>query len=118
MSWASPAITPTKAAPGPKTMMTPSSTTSAAASDHVSRRPKRGVPARLRRDTGSAAREAGDHEMRLRELLGPELYDKFFQLLDPEGRPRTSPPARRPSTLALSAAARAASVVVLTRLTI
>jgi heavy metal sensor kinase len=45
--------------------------------------------------------------MRLRELLGPELYDKFFQLLDPEGRPRTSPPARRPSTLALSAAARA-----------
>jgi len=63
--------------------------------------------AQVVKDTGSAAREAGDHEMRLRELLGPELYDKFFQLLDPEGRPRTSPPARRPSTLALSAAARA-----------
>ncbi len=45
--------------------------------------------------------------MLLRELLGPELYDKFFQLLDPEGRPRPSPPARRPYTLALSAAARA-----------
>ena len=63
--------------------------------------------AQVVKDTGSAAREAGDHEMRLRELLGPELYDKFFQLLDPEGRPRTSPPARRPYTLALSAAARA-----------
>jgi len=63
--------------------------------------------AQVVKDTGSAAREAGDHEMLLRELLGPELYDKFFQLLDPEGRPRTSPPARRPYPLALSAAARA-----------
>jgi hypothetical protein len=63
--------------------------------------------AQVVKDTGSAARAAGDHEALLRELLGPELYDKFFQLLDPEGRPRPSPPARRPYTLALSAAARA-----------
>jgi heavy metal sensor kinase len=63
--------------------------------------------AQVVKDTGSAARAAGDHEVLLRELLGPELYDKFFQLLDPEGRPRPSPPARRPYTLALSAAARA-----------
>ena len=66
--------------------------------------------AQVVKDTGSAARAAGDHEVLLRELLGPELYDKFFQLLDPEGRPRTSPPARRPYTLALSAAARARAV--------
>jgi heavy metal sensor kinase len=41
-------------------------------------------------DTGDpgpgAAVDAGPESL-LRELLGPEFYDKFFQLVDPEGRP-------------------------------
>jgi heavy metal sensor kinase len=65
------------------------------------------------KDTDSAARAAGDHETLLRELLGPELYDKFFQLLDPEGRPRASPPARRPYALSLSAAAESVRVLTM-----
>jgi heavy metal sensor kinase len=46
-------------------------------------------------------------EAALRELLGPEFYDKFFQLMDPEGRPRARSRLRRQSALALSAQARA-----------
>ncbi|MGH7317887.1 MAG: hypothetical protein ACREJS_16695, partial [Candidatus Rokuibacteriota bacterium] len=38
-------------------------------------------------DTGSPERAAADSEALLWQLLGPELYDKFVQLLDPEGRP-------------------------------
>ena len=34
-------------------------------------------------------------EAALRELLGPEFYDKFFQLMDPEGRPRARSRLRR-----------------------
>jgi heavy metal sensor kinase len=43
----------------------------------------------------------------LRELLGPELYDKFFQLLDPEGRPQAALAPNRAGALPLSPAARA-----------
>ena len=63
--------------------------------------------AQVVRDVDAPARAAADHEALLRELLGPELYDKFFQLLDPEGRPRASSPPRRASALPLSPAARA-----------
>lgn len=63
--------------------------------------------AQVVRDTGSQERAAGDQEALLRELLGPELYDKFFQLLDPDGRPRATPPPRRPTALPLSPAGRA-----------
>ena len=63
--------------------------------------------AQVVRDVDAPARAAADHEALLRELLGPELYDKFFQLLDPEGRPRVSSPPRRTSALPLSPAARA-----------
>ena len=46
-------------------------------------------------------------EAALRELLGPEFYDKFFQLLDPEGRLRARSRLRRGDTLSLSPEARA-----------
>ena len=59
------------------------------------------------KDVEAPARAAGDHDALLRELLGPELSDKFFHLLDPEGRPRVSSPARRPDALPLSSATRA-----------
>ena len=39
------------------------------------------------RDTGAPDRPESEVEAVLREMLGPELYDKFFRLLDPEGRP-------------------------------
>jgi heavy metal sensor kinase len=42
----------------------------------------------------------------LRELLGPEFYDKFFQLLDPEGRPERWSSRQRPQALRLSPEAR------------
>src|SRR2546428_11434864 len=49
------------------------------------------------RDTGwsgSGAALGGGPESALREILGPEFYDKFFQLVDPEGRlgARPTPP--------------------------
>jgi heavy metal sensor kinase len=47
-----------------------------------------------------------DPEALLRELLGPEFYDKFFHLLDPEGRPYGSS-RRGAEELPLSALARA-----------
>jgi len=46
-------------------------------------------------------------EAALRELLGPEFYDKFFQLMDPEGRPRARSRLRRQGMLSLSPQARA-----------
>lgn len=64
--------------------------------------------AQVIRDTGYPAERAGvpgDPEAALRELLGPEFYDKFLQLLDPEGRP--APPRLRGEALPLSANARA-----------
>ncbi len=68
--------------------------------------------AQIIRDTGysAAAPTPGDPEALLRELLGPEFYDKFFQLLDPEGRPRAHPPRppqRQVDELPLTALARA-----------
>jgi heavy metal sensor kinase len=63
--------------------------------------------AQVIKDTDAPERAAADPDALLRELLGPELYDKFFQLLDPEGRPHVSSPRRRPFALPLSAAARA-----------
>ncbi|HEU4439000.1 MAG TPA: ATP-binding protein [Methylomirabilota bacterium] len=63
--------------------------------------------AQVVKDTGAQARAAGDQEAILRELLGPELYDKFFQLLDPEGRPQAAPAPNRAGALPLSPAARA-----------
>ena len=65
--------------------------------------------AQVLRDTGVAedgSREA-DAEAALRELLGPEFYEKFFQLLDPEGRPEARGSRRRNEALRLSPEARA-----------
>ena len=60
-------------------------------------------------DTSVAAEGAdeGDAEAILRELLGPEFYEKFFRLLDPEGRPRPRAPRPRETPLPLSPSARA-----------
>jgi heavy metal sensor kinase len=44
--------------------------------------------ARVIRDTAATDTDgAAGPEAALRELLGPEFYDKVFQLLDPQGRP-------------------------------
>jgi two-component system OmpR family sensor kinase len=61
------------------------------------------------RDTGwagSGATLGAGPESALREILGPEFYDKFFQLVDPEGRPRERSTHLRAETLPLSADAR------------
>ena len=63
--------------------------------------------AQVVKDTGAQERASGDQEAMLRELLGPELYDKFFQLLDPEGRPQPTPAPNRAGALPLSPGARA-----------
>ncbi|HEY7039442.1 MAG TPA: heavy metal sensor histidine kinase [Methylomirabilota bacterium] len=63
--------------------------------------------AQVVKDTGAQERASGDQEAMLRELLGPELYDKFFQLLDPEGRPQVTPAPHRAGALPLSPGARA-----------
>src|SRR5205814_5030180 len=50
-------------------------------------------------DTSVSTRGSPDDvetEALLRELLGPEFYDKFFQLFDPEGHPEAGTPRRRP----------------------
>jgi heavy metal sensor kinase len=63
--------------------------------------------AQVIRDAGAPAEDTGapgDPEAMLRELLGPDFYDKFLQLLDPEGRP--GPPPRRGEALPLSPLAR------------
>jgi heavy metal sensor kinase len=64
--------------------------------------------AQVLRDT-SLPGEGGneDAESVLRELLGPEFYDKFFQLLDPEGRPEPWSSRQRSQALRLSPQARA-----------
>jgi len=46
-------------------------------------------------------------EALLRNLLGPDFYDKFFQLLDPEGQPEPGASADPAHGLRLSPAARA-----------
>jgi heavy metal sensor kinase len=63
--------------------------------------------AQVIKDTGSSEQAPGDSEALLRQLLGPELYDKFVQLLDPEGRPHGLREGRRTDLLPLSREARA-----------
>jgi heavy metal sensor kinase len=60
-------------------------------------------------DTGLATEGADerDAETLLRELLGPDFYEKFFRLLDPEGQPRPRAPRPRETPLPLSPEARA-----------
>ncbi len=69
--------------------------------------------AQVLRDTsfppGAAGGEA-ETETLLRELLGAEFYDKFFQLFDPEGHPEASSPRRRSQMLRLSPEARANAI--------
>ena len=66
--------------------------------------------ARAIRDTGAPDRPEREVEALLREMLGPELYDKFFRLLDPEGRPHPSGSPPRGDALPLSGPARARAV--------
>ncbi len=60
-------------------------------------------------DTGYAGPGGPDAgpELLLRQILGPEFYDKFFQLMDPEGRPGARSTRLRDQTLPLSPEARA-----------
>jgi two-component system OmpR family sensor kinase len=59
------------------------------------------------RDLGvTDVRLGSDPESQLRDILGPELYDKFFQLLDPEGRPGARSAKLGGRTLPLSPRAR------------
>ena len=62
--------------------------------------------ARAIKDSGAPGQTEGEVEAVLRNLLGPELYDKLFRLLDPEGRPHGPTGPRRGDALPLSAEAR------------
>ncbi|MBI2202873.1 MAG: HAMP domain-containing protein [Candidatus Rokubacteria bacterium] len=65
--------------------------------------------ARVMRDTGYAGApepSTAGAEVAVREILGPEFYDKLFQLVDPEGTPGAHSPQLR-EVLPLSTAARA-----------
>lgn len=62
--------------------------------------------ARAIQDAGAPGQTEGEVEALLRNLLGPELYDKLFRLLDPEGRPHGPTGQRRGDALPLSAIAR------------
>jgi heavy metal sensor kinase len=65
--------------------------------------------ANVMEDTGYAATGSiltDDAENALRTVLGPEFYDKFFQLVDPDGRPGPRSPVLGAETLPLSAKAR------------
>lgn len=64
--------------------------------------------ARVMRDTGYAGApspSAAAAEAAIREILGPEFYDKLFQLVDPQGTPGAHSAQLR-DVLPLSAAAR------------
>src|SRR6185295_19145694 len=52
--------------------------------------------------------DAGDSDLEtiLRNLLGPESYERFVQLFDPDGRTRPRVPQARASPLPFSAQAR------------
>jgi len=63
--------------------------------------------AQVLRDTSVSRAGEAEAETLLRDLLGPEFYDKFFQLFDPEGRPEAWSSRRRSQALRLSPAARA-----------
>lgn len=73
--------------------------------------------AQVLRDTGALS-EGGpdDAEAMLRDLLGPEFYDKFFQLLDPEGHRQPWSSRPRSPALRLSPQARANAARGLTTL--
>src|SRR3989442_2315984 len=59
-------------------------------------------------DTGYPGSDlAAGPETALRQILGPEFSDKFFQLVEPEGRPGARSTQLRDRALPLSAAARA-----------
>ena len=58
-------------------------------------------------DTRSDDADDSDLETILRRLLGPESYERFVQLLDPDGRPRPRAPEPRASTLPFSVQAQA-----------
>jgi len=51
--------------------------------------------AQVLRDTSVSRTGEAEAETLLRDLLGPEFYDKFFQLLDPEGHPEAWSSRRR-----------------------
>lgn len=66
------------------------------------------VVAQVVRDTGySRGVTPGDPESRLRALLGPDFFDRFLRLLDPEGETDPAIPPRGSRPLPLSAEARA-----------
>ncbi|HEV8615866.1 MAG TPA: ATP-binding protein [Methylomirabilota bacterium] len=66
--------------------------------------------AHVLRDTGEADAEGrGGPEAALRDILGPEFYDKFFQLVDPQGALGYRSSQLRNSELPLSARARDAA---------
>jgi heavy metal sensor kinase len=58
-------------------------------------------------DTRSDDADDSDLETILRNLLGPESYERFVQLLDPDGRPRPRAPEPRASALPFSVQAQA-----------
>ena len=65
------------------------------------------VVAQVVRDTGYPGPTASANaEAQLRALLGPDFFDQFFQLLDPEGETDPELPARGARALPLSATAR------------
>jgi heavy metal sensor kinase len=55
---------------------------------------------------GSGPALGAGPESALRDILGPEFYDKFFQLVDPEGRPGARSTHLRDEALPLSVEAR------------
>jgi heavy metal sensor kinase len=63
--------------------------------------------AQVIRDTGHARSGGSAAEAALRDLLGPEFIDKFFQLRDPEGHPGGGSASLRNRVLPLSPTARA-----------
>jgi len=66
--------------------------------------------AHVLRDTGEADAEGrGGPEAALRDILGPEFYDKFFQLVDPQGALGYRSSQLRNSELPLTARAREAA---------
>jgi heavy metal sensor kinase len=65
------------------------------------------VVAQVVRDTGyPRTAAAGNAEAQLRALLGPDFFDQFFQLLDPEGETDPEVPPRGTRALPLSVIAR------------
>ena len=69
--------------------------------------------AQVLRDASMSARDPGSEaevESLLHELLGPDFYDKLFQLLDSQGRPAPPPSGPMSRALLLSPEARANAI--------